>query len=340
MQTKPETPFENIIQIYIDQEKPLNTGHLYRLSDLEDSELIILEKYWLDIPIWRRIAIMEHIEELGDVDLTLSFEAMARFCMSDLEPKVRELAIRTLWDYELPDLIPTYLDIIERDADTEVRAATVTALSKYIYMGEVEELSRKTLKIVEDKLIEVFNSKDDKLVRRRALEALGFSSRVEVPDMINEAYYSGDKDWLVSGLFAMGRSANKNWKNKVLEMLEADQDEVLTAAIQAAGELEISEARASLFEILTHEDEDVRMAAIWSLSQIGGEGVGEYLEELYEEAEDPQELELLEAALDNLAFTEDIRSFDLMDYDDEDFPEFETNDPYDYEDPNDEDYGN
>lgn len=329
MQTKPETPFENIIQTFLDPDEPLHPGYLYRLSDLEEAELSILGRIWPDIPVWRRIAILEDVEEIGGTDFTLSFEGLARFCMSDLEPKVRELAIRTLWDYELPDLIPLYLVMIENDTNAEVRAVTATALSKYIYLGEIEELSQNILKMVEDKLIKVYNSEDAVLVRRRAMESLGFSSRVEVSDMINEAYYRGVIDWLVSALFAMGSSANKIWKRKVLDMLEHDNEEVLVAAIQAAGELEISEARSFLFEMLGHEDEDVRMAAIWSLSQVGGEGVGEFLEELYEEAEDPQELEILEAALDNLAFTDDLRTFDLMDIGNEELTDYDLFDQYD-----------
>jgi len=318
MPTKPETPFENLIETFLDHEKPLHAGYFYRLSDLDEAELTELGKFWMDIPTWRRVAIMEDVEELGDMDFTLSFEALARFCMQDSEPKVRELAVRTLWDYELPDLIPTYLDMIESDQNVNVRAVVATALSKYIYLGEIEELSQKALRSVEDKLIEIYNGKDTLLVRRRALEALGFSSRVEVPDMINEAYYSGDNDWLVSALFAMGCSANKIWKSKVLDMLENDFEDVLVEAIRAAGELEISEASASLYELLNHEVEDIRKAAIWSLSQIGGERIGEFLEDLYDQTEDPEELEWLESVLENLAFTEDLHMFELLDFDDDD----------------------
>ena len=64
------------------------------------------------------------------------------------------------------------------------------------------------------------------------------------------------------------------------------------------------------------EDADVLSAAIWSLSQIGGEDVRTYLENLLDalEEEDDQ-IAFLEEALDNLAFTEDLDRFDLLAFD-------------------------
>jgi hypothetical protein len=45
-----------------------------------------------------------------------------------------------------------------------------------------------------------------------------------------------------------------------------------------------------------------------------------YLENLLDQSEDEAEIEFLEDALDNLAFTEDLDRFDLMSFDPEDNP--------------------
>ncbi len=67
------------------------------------------------------------------------------------------------------------------------------------------------------------------------------------------------------------------------------------------------------------EDEGILNAAIWSLSQIGGEDVRTYLENLLDVVEDDDEqLAFLEEALDNLAFTEDLERFDLLAFDPDD----------------------
>lgn len=328
MSTPLEQPINRLLEVLLDAEKQLPAGYPYRLSDLNHSDLNELKTVWPQIPAWRRIAVMEDIQEIGENDYTLSFEALARYCIEDSEPRVRELAVQTLWDYELPDLIPALLKMLQQDANTEVRAAAATAFGKYIYLGEIEELPLPTLKQLEDTLIEVVNGRDNSLVRRRALESLGFSSREEVKNLILQAYYSENTDWLISALFAMARSANKNWKHLVLEALANDDPQVIAEAVRAAGELEISDAVPVLLEYLNHEDRDVRLSAIWALSQTGGEGVQQAFETLYDESEDPEEVELLEDALDNLAFTEDMEMFALLDFSENDEDESELFDDY------------
>jgi hypothetical protein len=68
----------------------------------------------------------------------------------------------------------------------------------------------------------------------------------------------------------------------------------------------------------TEDNEDVHEAVIWSLSQIGGEDVRTYLESLLDATEDDEQAELIEDALDNLTFTEDMAKFDLLAFDPDD----------------------
>ena len=83
--------------------------------------------------------------------------------------------------------------------------------------------------------------------------------------------------------------------------------------------MEIKQAVLELIELLDDIDDDVRSASIWSLSQIGGEGVRHSLERLLEQVEEYDEINLLEAALDNLAFTEDLELYTLFDFPGEEF---------------------
>jgi hypothetical protein len=48
------------------------------------------------------------------------------------------------------------------------------------------------------------------------------------------------------------------------------------------------------------DDDELRMAVVWSLSQIGGEDVRETLENMLEECEDDEEAGVIEEAIDNL----------------------------------------
>ena len=92
--------------------------------------------------------------------------------------------------------------------------------------------------------------------------------------------------------------------------------------MQASGELGLKLARPLLLRLLEEEFDDVIAgAAIWSLSQIGGEDVHIYLQNLLDNVEDDDQAAFLEEALDNLAFTEDMASFDLLALDADDLDE-------------------
>ena len=54
------------------------------------------------------------------------------------------------------------------------------------------------------------------------------------------------------------------------------------------------------------------MASIWSLSQIGGDGVRSALESLLESTEDDEEANQIENALENLDFTEEMNDLALL----------------------------
>jgi HEAT repeat protein len=247
---------------------------------------------------------LEDIEQLNEDDLLLSFDAFCRFALQDDDPAVRALAVRTLWDSDEADLVPIFIRMMQSDRAGEVRAAAASALGHFIYIGELEEIPERTLHQVEGNLIQVCQGEDEAQVRRAALEALGYSSREDVDPLIRTAYASNDKLWKASALFAMGRSANPEWQPQVMEMLESNLPLLRCEAARAAGELEIKSAVPLLLELVDDPDDNTRQASIWSLSQLGGEGVQETLQRLYEEAEDEGELEFIEAAIDNLIFTE------------------------------------
>ena len=127
-----------------------------------------------------------------------------------------------------------------------------------------------------------------------------------------------DIDWLVSALFAMGRTYDKRWNPQVTSLLDHQLPRVRFEAARAAGELEISDAAPQLIDLLDDSDDDVRYAAAWSLSQIGGEGVKEVLEKLLKSTDNHEEANLIQDALDNLLFNEDMELFGLMDFSEED----------------------
>jgi HEAT repeat protein len=102
-------------------------------------------------------------------------------------------------------------------------------------------------------------------------------------------------------------------------MLDHQSPTVRFEATRAAGELEISDAAPRLIELLDDTDDDIRLAAAWSLSQVGGEGVREKLEKLLKDSTYPEEAGVLQDAIDNLIFNEELDLFGLMDLTEDDF---------------------
>lgn len=305
-------PIKTLIQALLDESTPFSPRYLNRLSDLEPSDAQSLAASWPEVSLQRRQALLEDLEEVHLADDLLSFEEVGRIGLKDPDPGVRTGAIQILREYELADLLPTFVHMCEHDTDPEVRAASAAALATYIYMGEVEDIPPKKLLQVEECLFRLHSSSDTKLVRRRALEALGFSSRKEVPRLIEAAYASPDSDWVITALFAMGRSANTRWKPQVLKMLTHTQPLIRAEAASSAGELEIEAAVPMLLELLEDSDSDVRMASEWALSQIGGDRVRRALEILLETTEDENEANQIDNALENLDFTEEMRDLALL----------------------------
>lgn len=315
----PVIPFQEVIAALLDVATPLAPRYLYRFSDLEADDLDGLKAIWKQIPTWRRKALLEDLEQLFGEDYLLSFEAVCRLGLEDPESEIRFLSIRSLFEYDAKDLIPVFLDMVVNDEHEDVRAVAATVLGKYVYEGEIEEISPNKLHLIEDQLLRVAQSEDTILVRRRALEALGFSSREEVPSLIETAFNHAEYDWVVSSIFAMGRSCDKRWEVHVVKMLDHVLPAVRTEAARAAGEIEISDARERLIELLEDDNDDVRMAAAWSLSQVGGEGAQEALDMMLAETEDTEQAEFIESAIDNLVFNHNVQFYGIMDYpDDED----------------------
>lgn len=316
MSTPADIPFQQLLDALVDETTPFHPRFLYRLSDLDEADLARLEAVWPTVPAWRRKAVMEDVEQLGETNTIVSFEALSRYALKDESPGVRLLAVHALWEYDNPDLIPVLSRMAVEDPDQEVRAAAANGLGIYVYQGELEELDADTLRRIEDLLLQILDGKDSVYVRRRALESLGFSSREEVEAKIESAFQSKDREWQASALFAMGRSANERWAPQVLQMLDNLYPAIRMEAARAAGELELHEAVPTILELLEDPDEGVRSASIWSLSQIGGQGVREELELLFETAEE-DEADYIEEALENLTFTEGVQLMPLFDISDE-----------------------
>lgn len=315
---KQNISIQQIIAALLDDKNVFPPAYLHHFSDLEGVDLESLRTIWPQASGQRRFTLLEDLEELAENDMLVSFDNVARMAMADEDPRVRTIAIRLLWEADDPKLAKEFTRLLKEDPDHNVRAAAATALGQFIFLGELEEIPERLHHSTEDTLIKVFNGSDEVLVRRRALESLGFSGREEVPALIRKAYGESNHTWLESALFAIGRSADDSWAPEVMPMLHHSLTSVQIEAVRAAGELSLEAARRPMILMLDDDllDSDLRAAIYWSLSKIGGEEAREALESQLEESEDDEETEIIEDALENLDFTEEMNLFEMMGLDD------------------------
>ncbi|MEI7987913.1 MAG: HEAT repeat domain-containing protein [Chloroflexota bacterium] len=329
-----EMPFEQVIESLLDENTPFPARYLYRLSDLSDDDLQRLRQHWHNIALWRRRALMEDLQMMVEKDTILSFESLARLALTDEDAKVRFGAIETLIanECESSDLVDIYLSLMEKDPDQNVRRIAIGALGHFVYLAEMDTFQAEIKSDLENRLLAIAQTNSNMDIRRFAIEALGYSTRDEIPALIETAYNSLDPQQQTSALIAMGRSGIERWQPQVVGMLTHSNPSLRAESARATGELGISEARASLVDLIDDANQEVCLAAIWSLSQIGGKGVRKILQSRLSEAEDSEEIEFLESALDNLDFNEGIHDMSLLGVDEEDLFSGDDSDEFDPED--------
>ena len=312
-----QSGFVGLLELLGNEAYPLEPASLTALSDLDDVRLAQFRSAWGGFGTKRRHSILLQLGELANSKIELSFEAVNRFALQDSDPPSRAQAIGNLWESEDPQLARQLLDVLRADQVAEVRKAAADALGSFVLLAETEDLAEQLRLEIERGLLKAVRSDPSKEVREGCLQSLGFSTREEVPELIEMAYSSGEGSSLRAALRAMSRSADSHWAPLVIAKLQDPEPGTRFEAVQAAGELDIREASEELVDLLEDVDDRIRKAAIWSLSQVGGSIAIAALEQLQENASE-SEAQLIQDALDNLEFEDGARELFRLNFDDED----------------------
>ena len=127
---------------------------------------------------------------------------------------------------------------------------------------------------------------EDDEVRGAALEAAGASSEEWVAELIAEQYETGNTRMRVASVVAMGRHGSDDWLPILIQSFEDEDDEVRSVAATSAGQLLLEAAIQPLTLLLDEEQEqEVQVAAIRAMGEIGGEEAEAILVRLLESDE-------------------------------------------------------
>ncbi len=316
-----QTAFQAILDSLQDPKNDFARAYLQHFSDIDPDSLKSLMAVWPRLKLARKLSLLDGFLSLMDSNTLVSYEDIGHALLDDPEPEVRARALRLLAESDDPKLIDMFIEILENDTELAPRLEAANLLGEFVLLGELEKLPEDLHLKAEDALMSVVGSEEHASLRRASLEAVGFSSRVEVETLIHSAFNRSDPIWVASALIAMGRSSDDQYSDEVVTMLLNEDPRIRLAAVQAAGNLSIEAARPIILNMLLdgeEDEDDVIAAAIWSISQIGGEDVRAFLVDMLEKTEDEDVTGYIEEALDNLDFTEELEKFELLTLDEDD----------------------
>ena len=128
------------------------------------------------------------------------------------------------------------------DEPERLRARAAIALGPVLEQADTDgfedpddvPISQRTFRNIQDLLHKLyFDDSIPKEVRRRILEASVRAPESWHQNAIRTAYSSGDKDWMLTAVFAMGRV--RGFDDQILEALESADPEIHYEAVEAAG---------------------------------------------------------------------------------------------------------
>lgn len=316
MTSQREQSFPSVLSaLFGDDEVPVHL--VYRLSDMSADSFELFQREWLEVSEERRAALVRHMADIAEENYLVDFTPVFAHLFSDPYATVRVAALDGVWDSTEARLVRPIIGLLQGDRDVSVRAAAARALAHYVLLAEWGQIRPGVAAPVVDALLAEYDQPNAPLeVKRAALEAVSASNHPRIPDLILSAYDDGPDDLQLSALFAMGLTADRRWLPILDDEMQSPSADFRAEAARAAGGLGSADSVDALEGLLTDEDVEVAMAAVYALGQIGGDRATELLTRL---AEDPDYEELYDAideALEEMDWLEG--GFDLLALDEDD----------------------
>jgi len=265
------SPIEEIISELANDDQPLLSTTLAKLSNLNPEELGLFEQAWTTIKPKRRQQIVSRLVELAENDFELNFDSIFKSCLEDRDAGVRSKSIEGLWENEESSLINPLIKLLEQDSSETVQSTAATALAKFAMLAEHGKLrSCHESRICQALMKTINDTAKPAEVKRHALEAVATISSPQVVEAIREAYHSSDHKLRVSAIYAIGQNCNPSWLPILIKELGSADAEMRYEAAKACGELGEEETVPHLIRLINNPDTESQMAAIRALGRIGG----------------------------------------------------------------------
>ncbi len=291
---------------------------------MNKADFELFQREWLEVSEERRAALVRHMADIAEENYLVEFTPVFAHLFDDTYPTVRVAALDGVWDSTEPRLVRPIIGLLQSDRDVSVRAAAARALAHYVLLAEWGQVRPGVATPAVDALLAEYDRPNVPLeVKRAALEAVAAANHPRIPDMILNAYDDGPEDLQLSALFAMGLTADRRWLPILDEEMQSPSADFRAEAARAAGGLGSADSVDGLEGLLTGEDLEVAMAAVYALGQIGGDRATELLTRLSEDPDYEELYDAIDEALEEMEWIEG--DFDLLALD-EDEPEDDDDD--------------
>ncbi len=256
-------------------ERPLVKRRLGTLSDLDQEQLATFRAIWRGLSTERRKTLISEMRTLSEDNVDLDFRQIFLACLEDPDEQVRAISIDGLWEDDHVRTLHRLLVLARNDPAARVRTAALLTLSRFAYQAEMGELTDDDSQAVHLTLITTASDPTEAIdAQRRAIEALGYlaPSSEAAQNCIEQAYHHERQPMRESAIIAMGRSMLPRWFSYIEEGLQSRLPALRYAAVQAAGELgeEGQSLLSRLLPLVDDDDEEVSLATLSALGQIGG----------------------------------------------------------------------
>ena len=176
-------------------------------------------------------------------------------------------------------LATALLAIVGDAAEAEhLRARAAISLGPVLELGDTMEfddpddvpISEQMYHRILESLEHYYNDLSfPKEVRRRILEASVRATQEWHEDAVLKAYATGDRDWVLTAVFAMHYVAG-DWEKQVMESLNSQDEEIHFEAVRAAGGREVEAAWPHVVSLVKQAKtpKELKLAAIEAVSEI------------------------------------------------------------------------
>ena len=254
----------------------LSKEQLSALSHLEHGELDAFALTWGTLDPERRRGILGQLSQAEHTTLRHDFSPIYGLALDDPDALVRKAAIESIVEDDSARLLDRLVGLANDDPDGAVKQAALACLGPYalrVELGDIDATQRGRL---ETCLLAAVRDVDAPAEwRGNALASLGYLDSDAVAAEIRRAF--ADPDLKQTAVRAMGRTANPGWIPLLRQESRGKGAPLREEVARAAGELADMRATRFVIDMLDDPNMAVRLAAIRSLGQIGGDEAREGL---------------------------------------------------------------